>query len=174
MDCFIDYIGVNGGSEGEAPASGLYINQLPGVTLKMIEGIKETEQNAFVDLWNDVQQRAMRKFSKDYKGKFENKYVGFCCDDEECDPETICCDNKALFVDAWMFCLGTELMIERLYSSRMNKFTTIDKEQASELKDFFQVEYEKNLNHAIKHLPKAIIDNCFECRSSVVYVERLP
>lgn len=170
MDCFIDHIGIK--SEGDT--EGLFINQLPGVTLKMINGITETEQATFTGLWDEVQKRTLRKFKKDYLSKFKNKYVGFCCDEEACNPETIACDNIELFEDAWMYCLGTELMIERLYSSRLNKFTTIDKDQASELKDFFQVEYEKALNYAIKYIPKAIIDQCFECRSQVDYVEVLP
>lgn len=173
MQCFIDYIGIKYTGANE-PASGLYINQLPGITLKMIDSIVEAEQQTFLGLWKEVQDRTLRKFSKDYKGKFENKYVGFCCNSEECNPENICCENKSLFADSWMYCLGTELMIERMYSSRLNKFTTIDKDQAQDLKDYYQVEYEKSLNHAIKHIPKEFIDRCFECRSNIDHVEVLP
>ena len=173
MDCFIDYIGINA-CGSTASLSGLYINQLPGVTFKMIDSIVDVEQQTFLGMWKDIQERALRKFSKDYTAKFTKKYVGFCCDSEACDPDKIICDNIKLFEDAWLYCLGTELMIERMYSSRMNRYTTIDKQQAEELKDFFTVEYEKSLNYAIKYIPKAIIENCFECRSSIDYVEKLP
>jgi uncharacterized protein YlbG (UPF0298 family) len=173
MDCFKDYIGINA-CGNETSVSGLFINQLPGVTFKMITGIIENDQDTFVKLWKDIQERALRKFGKDYHSKFTKKYVGFCCDSADCDPEKICCDNIEIFADAWLYCLGVELMIERLYSTRLNRFTTIDKDQASELRDYYMVEYEKNLNYAIKYLPKAIIENCFECRSSIDYVERLP
>lgn len=170
MDCFLNHIGIksNGNTQG------LFINQLPGVTLKMINAITETEQIDFEGVWDEIQKRSLRKFRKDFISKFKNKYVGFCCDEDACNPEIIACNNISLFEDAWMYCLGTELMIERLYSSRLNKFTSIDKEAANELKDYYQVEYEKALNYAIKYIPKEIIDQCFECRSQVGYVEVLP
>lgn len=173
MDCFINYIGINACGTEESE-SGIYITELPGVTFKMIDSIVDSEQKTFLDLWNDVQARALRKITKDYKSKFNNKYIGFCCDTEDCDPEKIACNNIEMFADAWLYCLGIELMLERMYSSRMNRFTTIDKDQASELKDYYMVEYEKNLNYAIKYLPKDIIENCFECRTGIDYVENLP
>lgn len=172
MDCFIDHIGVS--ACGNDDADSLYINQLPGITLKMIDSIVEAEQKTFAKLWQDVQARALRKFKKDYLAKFTNRYVGFCCDDDTCDPEKIACDNISLFEDSWLYCLGTELMIERLYSSRLNSYTTINKEQANELKDFYGVEYEKALNYAVKYIPKETIDKCFECRTGIDYVEVLP
>lgn len=172
MECFIDFIGIKGGnSTGEGP----YINDLPGITFNMIDKIVDkNDHDSFEDLWREIQRVSLKKFKKDAITKFTAKYVGFCCDTEDCDLEKIICDNKSLFEDAWMYCLGVALMNERMYSSRMNRFTTIDKGQAFELKDYYLAEYEKSINHAIKYLPKEIIEKCFECRSNIDYVEVLP
>jgi hypothetical protein len=173
MDCFIDHIGIK--ACGATPATGdIYINELPGVTFKMIEGISDAEHESFVVFWNEIQQRALRRFRKDYLRKFNNKYQGFCCTIEDCNPELIACNNIPLFEDAWMNLLGVELMTERLYSARLNRYTTMDKAQAAELKDFFMVEYEKSINSGLCMIPKEILDKCFVRTSMVDSVERLP
>ena len=105
---------------------------------------------------------------------FKSRYVGYCCSCAECEPESIACANKELFIDAMMYCEGVEYMIERLYSSRRNSYTTVDKEQAKELKDFYQVEYEKSMEYAVSNIPKETIENCFDCTGKISRVESLP
>ena len=186
MQCFLDYItfpsctaNVTTPTEGEAPAvtgpSPLYLTQLPGVTFKMLDSLVEADQVTITGLFNDIQSRAWRRFRHDYNRKFAKKYQEFCCNESECDPETIACEYKELFQDAWLYCLGIELMHERLYSTRLNRFTTIDKDQAAELKDFYTVEYEKFLNAGLCEFPKELIDKCFRSRTAPIdRVEVLP
>jgi hypothetical protein len=180
MQCFLDYITfpICQPTYMDGPAATtpepLYITQLPGITFKLLDSLVEADQITIAGLFSDVQSRALRRFRHDYNRKFAKKYEGFCCSDEDCDPEKIACDYKELFQDAWLYCLGIELMHERLYSSRLNRFTTIDKEQAAELKDFYTVEYEKFLNGALCELPKEVIEKCFRRTASVERVEALP
>lgn len=74
MNCLIDYIGLTG-CGASSPASGLFINSLPGISFKSIEQLADAEQQTYVGVWNDVQLRAIKKLelnltaalSKDYK-----------------------------------------------------------------------------------------------------------
>lgn len=63
--CLIDYIGLDGCNGeavgGVAPASGLWVNQLAGISLKRVDKVS----NTYARLWNDIQVRAWRKFKQD-------------------------------------------------------------------------------------------------------------
>lgn len=179
MECFIDHI-VLKDCRGEAPAppeSGpapILLTDLPGVTFKMLESIAPGGGGSFSQLFDDIKRRALRKFQQDYARKYDAKYIGFCTDEEGCDKYEIACDNIQLFEQAWLYCVGIELMIERLYSERLNRYTTIDLDKAEALKDFFQVEYEKTLNQGLCMIPRDTIKNCFQRTSQVSRVENLP
>jgi hypothetical protein len=60
MNCLIDYIGLTG-CGASSPASGLFINSLPGISFKSIEQLADAEQQTYVGVWNDVQLRATKK-----------------------------------------------------------------------------------------------------------------
>lgn len=343
MHCFYDYIGIKGYGSTE-PLSGLYINQLPGITLESIDKTAEKEQINFAGVWKDVQVRAWMRFEKDFrralrnrfrlsalkasasiqplingdlvieasekyrgvvidinnalyeeffddalqdrsKGSFLSVYVDkigitlkedaaslvlkiFDVNGQEldtftkanalagynefvvmkkyfthrifiavdasaidlpeatlpkksidtcynsllvifpdckpqvfgaeadkatpntltktantflnvaysvvCDYSAIICNNRPEFTDVWMYLLGAELMLERMHSSRMNRYTTIDKEAAAELKDYFSVEYEKALKEAIDALEVSEEECCIQCNPLITTREVLP
>lgn len=60
MDCLIDYIGLSG-CGATNPASGLFVNSLPGISLKSIDSLADSEQVNYVGVWNDVQTRAIKR-----------------------------------------------------------------------------------------------------------------
>ncbi len=91
-----------------------------------------------------------------------------------CDYNSIVCFNKQEFTDVWMYLLGNELMIERCFSTRMNRYTTIDRENATQLKDYYSVEYEKALKESIDALHVREEDCCIECNPAVGTIESLP
>lgn len=61
MDCLIDTIGLTG-CGASSPVSGLFINSLPGISLKSIESIADSEQQTYAGVWSDVQTRAAKRF----------------------------------------------------------------------------------------------------------------
>lgn len=172
-DCLYDYIGLRGLCVDVEPASGSYLNQLAGITLTSMDKVADREQQTFVGVWNDVQTRGIRRFRKDFFAAFMDKYTSYCCT-EDCSVDDLICDQKALMVDCLLYVFGNELMIERLYSDRLNSYTTTNRQSAEELKDFYQVEYEKAIKTAVKNIPYDSIKDCFACTGSVKYVERLP
>ena len=79
-----------------------------------------------------------------------------------CAYESIVCANLDIYGDAYLYALGVELMRERLYSDRVNRFTSVDRNRAKELLDLFTQDYTDFLataNNTV-HLEN---DACVEC-----------
>ena len=139
MNCLKDYVGIRG--YGAEPESGQFINQLPGISLRSIQSIANSEQVTFAAVWDDVQERAWRRLSNDFMIAMRAKY----CLRKDTDTDSSICDDKELFLKAWTYVLGAELMQELLYSERINKFTTIDRGKGEDLRGLFTGEYENAL-----------------------------
>lgn len=168
MSCLTDYIGLQLCNE-DAPESGLYINSLPGISIESMDKIAESEQVTFKGVWTDVQDVAWTRFYLDFITEL-NKCFEL---NPYCDYASLICNQKEKIANAWMYLLGNQLMIFRIYSPRINQFTTIDRDQAKELKDFYQVEYEKNLSIAAKLIDVSDCE-CMQCGGNPQFVTWLP
>lgn len=73
FDCLIDQIGVKGCSQPTAP-SGLFINDLPGITLKSLDKIASEDDGNFLGVWATVQKRAAVRFRKEVIAAFAKRY----------------------------------------------------------------------------------------------------
>lgn len=183
MDCLKDYIQIEGCSapqygydantDGDddpetepTPASGLYINKdLPGISLENVDKIADGEQQTFLGVWNEVQDRALRKFRIKVKAGYKELF-GICNLDD-----SWFCDNRESLAMPLLYFLGSELMFERLYSSRINRYTTIDKPKAADLRDEFEAEFTIQLKSALE----LINDGADEETGDVfTYTENLP
>ena len=168
MDCIRGYIGIKGCGTNETPDSGLFINSLPGVNLKIIDKVADNEQKTYAGVWADVETRAIEKFSSDVSAAMNLKYKLADC--EECTLEALICDNLSLFKQALWYQHGVELMAEVIYSDRLNRFTTIDKKQAKELRFEFEVEFQRLLKQAVDGLD---CSECLECDPLYRYEESI-
>jgi hypothetical protein len=79
-----------------------------------------------------------------------------------CLYDSILCANIDVYSDAYLYSLGMELMRERIYSDRVNRFTTVDKKRAEELLQMYTTDYTEFLQTANDSIR---IDNdyCIEC-----------
>lgn len=73
MTCLTDYIGLRG-CGSSAPASGLYINDLPGISLKQMVSLTNEEEKTYLDIWAMIQQRAQSRFSLDVREAMGKHY----------------------------------------------------------------------------------------------------
>lgn len=73
LACLKNWVGVQGCTD-TTPDSGLFINQLPGVELKMIDQIADEQQVDFNGVWDDVQERAVRRFRTDINAEFKKRF----------------------------------------------------------------------------------------------------
>lgn len=169
LTCLTGYVGLqNCGGVYEIPESGLYINTLPGISLESIDKIADSEQITYAGVWNDAQTEAAVRFRIDFIAEVTKCYKI----STDCDYDAMICANKEVLVNAWRYLLGNQLMIFRLYTSRLNRFTTIDKEQAAELRDFYQVQYENALRQAVLLIDVSSCELC--CGGNPEYVTFIP
>lgn len=165
MQCFIDLVGVRH-CDDTAPEGG-WINSLPGISLESIDRLANSEQISFRGVWSDVQEEAARRFELDFIEETSKCYEL----NAYCDYEDMACENSTKLTNAWRYLLGNQLMIERLYSSRLNWFT-LTRDMAIELRDLYQVRYEEALKQAVKLL--IINDCCLQCGGNPQVVTWLP
>ncbi len=176
MICLKNFIGIQGcdtpvysyeiDSELQ-PFSGLYINiDLPGVSLKQIDRIAEEDQITFLKVWDEVQDRAIRKFLLRIKSGYMELF-------SVCDVITDAwyCENRDALAMPLLYFLGAELMFERIYSDRINRYTTIEKSKAMELRVEFNNQFVTELKSALE-----IINDGADCETGdyFSYEETLP
>lgn len=172
ITCLDNIIGILGcGTPSEDTI--LFINQLPGVSLEMIDSLADDEQESFMGVWEDVKLRAKLKFVLAVKAELNKCYKINSDTVAEC---LICEHSKKLAVSLW-YLMGTELMIERTSSSRLNRYTTIDLDQAKELKSEFYVEFQACLKDAIGSINPVesdCVEGCLDCNEDIRFVEQTP
>ncbi len=326
MICLKDYIGL-AGCGSTTPLSGLYVNELPGVTLEMIDKLTEADQITYLGVWNDVQKRAAARLANTVNGNFRQRYslkairetlytgnvltdkvvpmaaefrgvevriasqsalqsiyvsdlyvyltapvanlrvgvadiehhvpvfttnidgkegwnaievkrdfrthhlfAGYDATDVDglqiplledvdnwcrcmhdtfgsksevrgavydsnintivantdytasfvaamsahCSYEPFICDNLDVFKTVYWYLLGAELMFERMYTGRLNRFTTVDRQKAEELRKEFTEIANAELETALSGIRLDTADPCLECNQTVINVEVRP
>jgi hypothetical protein len=169
MDCFINYIGLSlCAGAYDAPASGIYINSLPGLNIESIDKIADQEQVNYVGVWADVQNNALTQLRLDIMTEIQKCYQV----NNDCDYDAMICDNIEVFTQSWKYLLGVWILLYRINSNRLNRFTTVTIDQAKELKDHYQVEYEKFLSQAVKVMDISSCELC--CGGNPQIVTWLP
>lgn len=123
-----------------------------------------------------------------YDANFQNPVFGVntygisCVFSVRCTWNNVVCKNKRYFANAFRLLLGIELMTERLYTSRLNKYTTVDYAKAQKLRLEFEAQYrggqieggilyEGELNKAISGMDIDLADCCIECDAPIMWKE---
>lgn len=83
-----------------------------------------------------------------------------------CLYDWIVCNNKDLFLIAWKYALGMEIMKMRIYTDRMNIYTTIDLDSAKELFNEYSGNLDTELANAIDSVDINKNDCCIECEAT--------
>ena len=73
MECLRDYIGLMGCGVA-APDSGLWINNLPGLTNLRMDNLADSDQVTYRNAWRDIQTTALRRFDTSITKYFREKY----------------------------------------------------------------------------------------------------
>lgn len=143
MECLKNYIQIEGCN---APPyivdglpldpSGLYINKDLPISLQEIDAFADGEQLTFLEVWDEVQNRGIKKFVNRVRAGYMELFRVCFLD------ESWFCENKEQLKYALLYFLGVELMIEKKYTTRINRFTrSFDSARAQEMRDDFQAEF---------------------------------
>lgn len=92
----------------------------------------------------------------------------------ECSIEKFACENINFFKKALWYRVGLELTVERRFGNRLNEFTTMTIERATELFDFFNGQYQQSLSNAIDAHNIDEDPICFNCKNGVYTKSLLP
>jgi hypothetical protein len=90
-----------------------------------------------------------------------------------CSYESVVCNNKELFANPYWYLCGVEMMIERMHSDRLNKWT-LDVERAKSLEEYYFSQYQDQSTNLIEGISLDLSDPCIECNATYRMVEMLP
>lgn len=168
LNCLKDFIGLSYCDGDAQPPSGLFLNSLPGISIESIDKIAEAEQAGYLGVWKDVQTSALAQFKIDVLAEIHKCYQI----NHECDYDALICANKEVLAQALKYCLVVWLLLFRITTSRLNRFTTVDRKQAQELRDYYQTEYDNALKQAVQIIDVTSCELC--CGGNPEYVYALP
>lgn len=89
----------------------------------------------------------------------------------ECAYDALICNNKEVFINPLWYLLGSELLTERIYTTRVNRYTTIDAAKAEKLRGEFETLFEEELETAVSGINLNLCDCCIECNADVIIKE---
>lgn len=144
----------------------LVINDLPGITTKMIDSLVNNEQDTYLDVFNKISRRAQIKLLLMIKAE-----VNKCHRVTDNDVITcLVCAKKELFDVCQWYLYGVETMIEITNSDEVNRYNTVDLDKVEQLKSDFYAEFSDALTDAVKSLdPKDsdCITGCLESNENI-------
>lgn len=143
MDCLIGFIGLS--NSIEVADSGLYLNTLPNINIISVNKIADEDQQDYVQVMKDIEIRAINRFRTQFIIELNKCYKISKREKAEC----LICENRDLLAVALQYLMGAEMMIERTTSSRVNKYTTIDKITAQRSQLEFEERFYMELHVAI-------------------------
>lgn len=136
------YIGLS--SKIAIADSGLYVDALPDISVSFLEKLVNDE-GSVTDLWAEIENRALVKFRtlfiRELNVCHRISNVKVC--------ECIARESKELLATSLWYLLAAEVSYERATSSRMNTYTTIDRQKAKEMREHFLAEFENELKIAV-------------------------
>jgi excinuclease UvrABC ATPase subunit len=169
LSCLIGFIGLRYCDEEPGPYDpAIYLNSLPGITIESLDGIAEEEQKTFKGVWADIQTNAARQFKIDVINQLRKCYKL----NTECNYEELVCDNLEILVYAWMYLCAVWYFEYALRSTRLNKFTTIEREEAEQNKNEYTEKYKSALEQAVQLMDVSQCELC--CGGNIRVVTYLP
>ncbi len=112
--------------------------------MKRLDKIADEETITFLGIWDEIQNRGIRRFVSRVKAGYKELF-GVC----SLSDDWFCTNRQALALPLLYF-LGAEIMIETLFSDRINRYTTIDREKAKELRQEFDNSFVDELKSSLE------------------------
>jgi hypothetical protein len=155
LECLLGSIGIKDCSTG-IPESGLWLNELQGITLESIDKLVEQEQITYKKFIEELDVNASNRFSNFIHNKFRQCYQ---IKSKQCSDDLICANVEAFYV-AYRYMMARELMNYRLFSEKWNRWS-MSKDQCREMKDFFNEQLEEEALIAVQTIQVDQSTDCF-------------
>ena len=90
-----------------------------------------------------------------------------------CSYEHLICENRNVLKTAYWYLLGLELIIERIYSSRMN-WWKINKTENESLVELFTARADEAIQQAVDGINLDMKDVCLSCDNNISIINMMP
>lgn len=158
MESLYSYIGLS--SKVSEVDSGLYVDALPDISINLVDKLTDNEGEMVEELWATIEKRGILKFRTLFIAEVNRCHHISKIDVCECLIE----ENVDILATSLWYLLGAELMYERISSARLNRFTTIEKSKAKELRNSFMDLFTDELQTAVAGID--VNDN--DCTDEVI------
>lgn len=145
LACLLDYIGLRGCGTAE-PGSGLFINDLPGISSELIQEITEAEEQTYLATWNNIQRQSILMFRSQLLSQVNQCYQV----NKMATIECLACENRELLSVSLWYLLGHQTMVWALNNWNNSRFSTVDRQSVEEIKDHFFNMFENELSAAVQ------------------------
>jgi hypothetical protein len=133
-----------------------------------MQAVADSDQESYLVLWYDVQKMAANEFFIEVKNEIRKCHVL----NRDCDYDALICANIDELTLAWQYKLAVTLCYYRLFTDRVNFWTTVTRDEAAQLRDFYIEKYNVALNQSALLLD--ISSCCMECGGNPKIVTWLP
>lgn len=91
-----------------------------------------------------------------------------------CSIDKFVCENINLFKQAFFYRIGLEIVAERKFGYRLNQFMTMTLERYEEIFEFYNKNYQDNLQRSVRSQNMLEDPYCFKCKNTVTAKSSLP
>lgn len=144
--CLDGLVGIDSCDSATPPPSGLYINELPGMTIELLQMITQKEDETYMATWDKIYKNAIIRFRTAAMAQLNECYQV----NEQGTVECIVCENVQLLSTAFWYLLGNVATVHALASWRTNNFTTLRKPEIEQLSAIYFTEFQKELKYAVQ------------------------
>lgn len=144
--CLEGLVGINNCDTSTPPASGLYISDLPGMTIELMQFITQREDETYMVTWGKIYQNAIIRFRTALMARLNECYQV----NEQSTVECLACENADLLSTSFWYMLGYITTTHALASWRTNSFTTLRKQEIEQLQAIFFQEFQVELKSAVQ------------------------
>lgn len=143
--CFSDLVGINKCPDDPEPSSGLYVNDLPGMTVELVQLITQKEDETYIETWNKAYKRAVLSFRTSFLAQVNKCY-------KINDPgviDCLLCESKDTLAIAFQIFLGYTILNYAKGTWRINQIARIGSDQIDELSAMYFTDFSKELEAAV-------------------------
>lgn len=144
--CLDGLVGIDHCAPADLPSSGLFINELPGITIELLQMISQKEDETYMATWDKIYKNAIIRFRTAVMAQVNQCYQI----NEQATVECLVCENVQLFSTAFWYLLGNMATVHALSTWRVNVFPTLRKPEIEQLSAIFFTEFQKELKYAVQ------------------------
>lgn len=162
LECLTGFIGLRDCDAETEPGSGLFINDLPGISSEVLQTITEAEEETYKTTWDNIERATILSFRSQLMAQVNKCFQINKMETVEC----LACENKDLLSISLWYLMGQQVMLWALYNWNNSRFSTVDKKSVEEITAYYSSQFDIEISSAVKGIDitcSACVNNEKEC-----------